>query len=524
MHKTFTRNPLKSPARQRGALTMFSAVLILILLTEVVIYATHVGIFEQRKSSNDMRQKQAFHAAEAGIQHAKEFFLANALTLSYDASGGWLEPGAERWQLCPASPEPDHPCSGEVLMNVPAVYDNTYFYSPLNSSLQHPDDPNQLPLDTADLLGLADRDERVEVYALLCILDINRNKNPAYQPMVQGCKQDPKEAEHIYFMLTLMARGQADCQNVNDPDSCSAEALVVERVGSFGPAAGDGGPGVPLTTRSNFPPGGTAEIVPNPNGGGIGVPISSWINGRQAGSLCPQQEDPVDPDGASWSTCEPHEWYGVPSMPDEYSPNGPYACPESKCECGPNERKITYSDNGEQVIGMDIVVDPLFPCDLFKAITGKDGTEENFWKMAGSIGTLLDDCSGLGPESSGVYWVVGKDCTLNANVQIGTPEFPVFLISAADVTKMSGGGSLFGVVLITDVLGNNATLDSTGGWTTYGAVVVDGELGHYSGTFQIVYIDAIVRLATQQGGLGEVAGGWTDAPPYWRFEDKDEGA
>jgi len=81
------------PGKQRGAMTMFSAILILILLTELVLYATQVGVFEQRKSANDVRQKQAFHAAEAGLQNAKEFFLANAQRLSYPGESGWLESG-----------------------------------------------------------------------------------------------------------------------------------------------------------------------------------------------------------------------------------------------------------------------------------------------------------------------------------------------------------------------------------------------------------------------------------------------
>ena len=65
------------PTRQKGALTIFSAVLVLILLTGMVIYAAQVGVFEQRKSGNELRQKQAFHAAEVGIQRAQEFLAAN---------------------------------------------------------------------------------------------------------------------------------------------------------------------------------------------------------------------------------------------------------------------------------------------------------------------------------------------------------------------------------------------------------------------------------------------------------------
>ena len=104
------------PGRQNGAMTLFSAVLILILLTELVLYASQVGVFEQRKSANDLRQKQAFHAAEAGLQNAKEFFLANVQRLPYPETGGWLNGDTQRWQLCTGTnfADANHPCSGET--------------------------------------------------------------------------------------------------------------------------------------------------------------------------------------------------------------------------------------------------------------------------------------------------------------------------------------------------------------------------------------------------------------------------
>jgi Tfp pilus assembly protein PilX len=61
---------------QAGVMTTFTGVLILVLLTLMMFFAIRVGVFEQRVSSNEMRQKLAFHAAESGIHHAKEFFRA----------------------------------------------------------------------------------------------------------------------------------------------------------------------------------------------------------------------------------------------------------------------------------------------------------------------------------------------------------------------------------------------------------------------------------------------------------------
>jgi hypothetical protein len=319
-------------AGRRGAITLFSAVLILILLTEVILYATQVGVFEQRKSANDLRQKQAFHAAEAGLQHAKEFFLANAQLISYPGDGGWLNDATPRWEPCPCRPlqrtipamarlAPDHERFDAIYGGTFSILRKTqYFRSIRMTDWAWP--PWEKPSKST----------------LLAFWTSTTVRPKAIR--VQGCSALPGPGEHIYFMLTLLARGNAACEDPTDRTTCEAEALIAQRVGSFGPAAGDGGPGVPLTTRSNFPPGGTAELVPNSNGGGPGVPISAWINGRPEGSLCPQQEAPIDPSSGSWSTCEPHEWYGVDSMPEDF------ACPTANCSCGTDEKRISYAEGG----------------------------------------------------------------------------------------------------------------------------------------------------------------------------------
>ena len=521
-HDRFLARARRLPGKQRGAMTMFSAVLILILLTELVLYATQVGVFEQRKSANDARQKQAFHAAEAGLQNAKEYFLANVQFLSYPEVNGWLHEDSLRWSPCTVdlAADANHPCSGETFpradADFTAIIEGTYFYN-FEDPLNPQEDDTLLPLlteaadpDIVDRLALVG--ERVEVQALLCVLDINRDIDPEVAPVVQGCVPHGAAVagDHIYFMLTLLAKGQAACTDTDDPATCEAEALVAEKLGSFGPAAGNGGPGVPLTAQGTVPPSGTAELVPNPNGGGPNVPISAWINGRPEGDLCPGDEVPFDPSSGSWSTCERHEWYEVDEMPEDF------ACPTATCSCAPSERRLSYPDGDEQIVGIDIVVDPLFPCDLFKATFGMDKSIAAFNELKASVGVEIDDCGVLDENSAGVYWMTGDTCTINSGVTIGSAKFPVFLVSAAEITRINGNARLFGVLYVSDVLHANAELRSTGTNTVYGAVIVDAELDSFSGTFQIVYIDALAQLASQSGGIGKVTGGWTDFHPVWR--------
>ena len=488
-------NPEPGRRYQSGMITTFTGVLILVLLTLMMFFAIRVGVFEQRVSSNEMRQKLAFHAAESGIHHAKEFFRANSLLaasyaedlLPNPATDGWLAPTAEkRWQKCSeagldlVNGSGTHPCFGE---SATAQRGETYYYS-FNGSTAVVD-------TTAVLPG---SNEEVTVEALLCVLDVDEE---AAIP-VQGCSDDPDVASGEYFMITLLARGRADC----DGGTCNAEALVSEQVSNFGASAGGRSPKVPLTTKSSFPPSGTAEVVPNPNAGGVGVPVSVWMN---ANASCSADGSVVDPSSGSWATCEYHEWYGTDVLPDDY------ACP-GNCSCDQSE-SISYTHASADVLGIDLVADPDFPCDLFQFYFGVPRAD---YEIVKGYAKVISDCTGLGPNSFGIYWVSGAQCLINSNTQVGSPDAPVMLISAATETRLNGGAKFYGTIFVTDVEDADAELVSLGTNTVYGSVIVDGILGDYNGTFQVVWNDNTSRKAGNNGGLGTVVGGWSDFHDDWQ--------
>ena len=488
-----TRTVAGMPGAQLGVVTTFTGVLILVLLTLMMFFAIRVGVFEQRVSANDARQKLAFHSAESGISHAKEFLLANsAYVASYKAdlignTDGWLADTSEkRWHKCSEvsgidldNGRGDHPCFGEGLVNQRA---NNYFYE-FNGS-------TELPLSTNDVLP--GTTEEVEVEALLCMLDINKTA----EIPVQGCSTDPDVADGTYFMVTLLARGEADCSG----GGCGAEAMISEQVSNFGAAAGGNAPAVPLTTKSSFPPSGSAEVVPNPNAGGVGVPISVWMNNN---SSCPTGSV-VDPSSGSWATCEMHEWYGENAMPDGVACGG-------NCSCTRAE-SISYTDANEDILGIDLVADTNFPCDLFQFYFGVPRTS---YEIVKGYSKVISDCSSLNSGSFGIYWVSGTECRINANTQVGSPDAPVMLISAAPLTKLNGGAKIFGVLFITDVENSGAQVQSVGTNTVYGSVIVDGTIGSYQGTFQVVWNENISDKAGTGGGLGSVLGGWSDFHRDW---------
>jgi len=500
MGKAVTPNIQQTGPRshyQAGIVTTFTGVLILVLLTLMMFFAMRVGVFEQRVSSNDMRQKLAFHAAESGVNHAKEFFRANARLIANaevdflpNGTDGWLADTSEkRWQKCSEAgidltSNGSHPCYGESIVGERA---NEYYYS-FNGS-------TELPLNTDAILP--NGSDTVVVEALLCVLEVD----PEAPIPVQGCSTDPDVANGDYFMLTLLSRGMLECGDPDNPDTCTAESLVSEQVSNFSAAGGGYPPNVPLTTKSSFPPSGTAEVVPNPNAGGVGVPISVWMDGNSA---CSADGTIIDPSSGSWATCEMHEWYGQDVMPDDY------ACP-GNCTCLKDE-SISYTQNNEDILGIDLVQDPLFPCDLFQFYFGVPRAN---YELVKGYAEIINDCSSLGPNSFGMYWATGTECRINSNTQVGSPDAPVILISAATTTRMNGGAKFYGTLFVTDVEKPAAALYSNGTNTVYGSVVVDATLGSYQGTFQVVWNESTASNAPKDAGLGAVLGGWSDFHRDW---------
>jgi hypothetical protein len=494
-------HPIRNKRHQAGVVTTFTGVLILVLLTLMMFFAIRVGVFEQRVSANEMRQKLAFHAAESGIHHAKEYLRKHSILVASsvedllpDNTDGWLaETTEKRWLKCSEASGIDlvdgsgpHPCYGE---SNAAERANTYYYS-FNSS-------TEMPVDTDSILpGTA---EEVTVEALLCVLDVVEDEGTAVP--VQGCSLDPASAVGVadgtYFMVTLLARGGADCS----ADDCIAEALISEQVSNFGAAAGGNSPAVPLTTKSSFPPSGSAEVIPNPNSGGVGVPISVWMN---ANTSCNADGSVIDPSSGSWATCEMHEWYGTDAMPEDY------ACP-GNCSCDRSE-SISYTHATDDILGIDLVPDDEFPCDLFQFYFAVPRAS---YEIVKGYSQIINNCDSLGPNSFGIYWVSGSECLINSNTQVGSPQAPVMLISAATTTRMNGGATIYGTLFVTDVEDSNAKLHSNGTNTIYGSVIVDATLDSYQGTFQVVWNENTTRKAGTSGGLGSVIGGWSDFHLDW---------
>jgi hypothetical protein len=500
------RNGIAGKA-ERGGLTIFTAVLVLILMTVMLVYATRVSLFESRVSGNELRQKEAFNVAEAAVDQGVMYLLSNAsLVLSTradvfpDGSGftrdGWFAAGNVRWQPCPVTPAASHPCGGDV----PAVA-GSYFYdtdgdvSTIESLYIYDADDDRL---TVELPGINTNDfptgTTARLSALLCFVDL---ANPAAGTCAASPTSSTEESSSS-LVLTILAYGYSDCTDPDLVTTCTGEATVALPISNFRKLSGS--PAVPLVTKSTFPPQGTAEVVGNPNGGGVGVPLTSWINNN---SEC-SPGTPITSSG-TWQTCEMQEWYHTEEYPEGVT------CTDSNCLCGSggNDTRhfLSWKNSTETHIGIDIIVDPAFPCDLFEFYFG---VPRNLYQTIKNQATLYSDCSGLGPQSSGLIWISGSECRLNANTIVGSPDNPVVIVSAATDTVLGGGVTIYGVLYVFDGEDSSADLTTLGSATVYGAVIVDAAINQFQGTFQIVYSESVLANAAGIAGLGSVNGGWRD--------------
>jgi hypothetical protein len=233
-------------------------------------------------------------------------------------------------------------------------------------------------------------------------------------------------------------------------------------------------PDVPLIVKGGLAVGGSFEVAANPNGGGEGVPLSIWTDTN------------VDM-GGSGTTCGLQEFR------------------DGNCSASP------YSESGFK--DADILDnDPTFPPDLMEYLFN---IPESEWEtLRNQANIRLAGCGTLGPASVGLIWVDG-DCSLNANVVVGSATSPVILVVTDGDLTMNGGSSINGMVFSfrkpTTVA--DFELNMIGGALVNGVVASNHSVGHANGTFNSVYdADVLAQLEMHDAfqRVARVPGSWRD--------------
>jgi Tfp pilus assembly protein PilX len=517
------RSPATHHKHQRGAATLFIAVSLLAILTVVSIFAANVGYFEQRASANEYRHKLAFQAAEAGVNQAIEFLKANSAELVSRGTGGWLFPGSERWIPCsdalPAGMTYD-PCSAETdtarRSRMYRYVGTTNGVLPLSEDMQGGGNQTFTSTGGSSALGAGGFTTTYKTYATLCRLDVSSG--------VPHCSLVP--TDEGTFFITIASEGSLENENTT--------SMLKQSFASFRLLGRQ--PDAPLIAAGTTTALGSAELVPNPNAGGFGVPISIWAKAN------------ADVAGSDFSTCHLGEWLnnvGSGSAPTaEEVVNG--VC--ESCSCSGLRRGFGFlsgkyvdpSGGATRIEGIDILdvesgstpdvnVDgakdsTYFPSDLFEYVFGIPDTPAVVApspnpKPSGAVkyltenATQITDCATLGTASSGLFWYTGTS-TCNIDGDTGTVTEPVVLVSDAQV-KLSGGPRFFGIIYVRDdyLAPGSAFLDSAGGGQVYGAVILEGS-SSISGGPQIIFNKVALQNIFNSPKFmryGTVPGSWSDS-------------
>ena len=537
---------IRIPRKQSGVI-LIVAIVLLLLLSVVTFFAVKVGLSEQRDATADARAKIAHRVAEAGLDQAVEYVRLNSATL-LPAAG--VSPDSN-WTACGAS-DRTFPCGAIDPGSSNSATRALYFAYTGGVSDGKAASPSQV--DTRSLKmgqsfsAVGNFPVTYNVGAALCMI----NKDTVGAGKTATCTSSASDSDRL--AVTLVSTGQIDGE--------SARATISESLAQYKILNTPNG--LPPVVASSIIAGlGNGTIIPNPNSGGKGVPLSVWSRDTLG--------DVGDTASGSFQTCQAGEYFNSGSDSQLWS-NGAVTCTDCAC---PSADKI--SENGTEGKDMldrddtdpgvnkavDATLSPTyhFPCDLFAYVFGVTARENdvstdkyadvpalcetqtdadgngtadvvefisntnNFTQVAN-----CDDLVGAAGAGVGGFFWAPNGCALSGPGDIGSPTDPVVIIT--DCSFKDSGPTIYGLIFVRDTAavygdGSCPTADpdaagaaeyGAGGGTAtiYGAIVIEGP-GKLNGGLDIISSPAILsQIVNSDKNLkfARVPGTWNDSLTY----------
>jgi len=537
-----------SMKRKTTGNALLVAIVLLLLVSLMGLFALNVGMFEQRASGNDVRAKLVNEVAEAGLAQGMEYLKQNSGLLQNPASSG-------SWQRC-AADAADFPCgsvprdaqvrdaSGAAI--TVARRSTMYYWQGGGHDFDESGaisgwEARMLPIGNT-LGNVNSFPTRYGVGAVLCRVAFKVN---ASDPTV--CTDDPSQMSPS-SVVTLVSVGSLPTEG--------SRATLTQTIGTY--SILNNPPGKPpIIASGSVDVTGTLQIVTNPNAGGAGVPVSVWTRKDMVKFGTP-------------NTCYADEFFrfGGGTTAIEGA-SKVVTCDD--CDCQP-EHTLSYQSSGNlQLEGIDILdvdtdvginrdVKPNeFPCDLFEQVFAvkawRDTNGDHFCETK-IMTTYRNPNNGvsveMGADEAFLYanakWIIPRDtaaaalrmpsqvptlaypsanwsglvwcqtsCSIEASGTLGSPDKPVLLVVDGAATIK---GRIFGMVFLRSTgtsldpeTGGTATLTMNGKAAIYGSVVVQGKIDKASGTAAVIYNGTVLaNLANDPSNnkFGGLPGGWAD--------------
>lgn len=530
------------PRIERGT-TLIIAIVLLLVMALIGLFAATVGLREQQASGAELRERIVRQTAEAGLSHAIEY--ARGASFVPAQVGG--EVNVALWEPCLAA-DNSFPCG----LAEPSRRGAMYRYRggvdvDGNGSVDNREKYMvPLPTDAAGsrqvMTKVGNFNVQYGVAAVLCTLDFTGT-----------CTRKDEDRTGL-GAVTLASWAQIPGEETR--------ITITETYGSFRilnipPSA------PPLVAGGLMQGVGNATVVANPNSGGPGVPVSLWARG------------PIDANNGSWQTCQLDEYVRL-GQPKYEGDTRVLTCDDRNCACAladkvsrkgllgidvqsplapPNDADKD-GDGQPDYWSPDILPSQYFPCDMFEYVFGirarentngimthgarapypicedgkdadGDGHIDVAYKFLNSNAKkIVDTCAPLDTKSAGLIWVKGA-CSLDH--PIGSPDDPVVIVATGSGGEIGMGtdGRVFGVVFGFDTklidldetnFDNNRPALGPGGGSgkVYGSVMVEGGV-KANARIDLVATPKVIDNFNQNRRnfkYGVVPGSWSDRFGY----------
>lgn len=494
---------LTKAGKQRGAATLFVAIILLLALTIVTFSAARIGVSEQRNSANDMRSKQAMEVALAGLEHGLAYLEKNRPKISSTSSTapvGWMQPGSALWVACGASNA--SPCGdgatniyGTVNPQVGGRNGNWLAYASVGdvNAVQFPPG-NKYKYDVSYLTPGFDIDPGPGV-------TLGPDNNPIIiifstatpTPDATTGVKDPLAGS---ASARMTVRGYSTLMNI-PAAPLMAKGAVVGAVTSGGNPTGALIP--PCSPATQNPVSVITTITgspPPPRGGSTTTPTSTSCGVSSSTTITTVTGNTMTTLTTLGTAASP-TWVGGATRTSAWLPG--VQCNE------PFPGEALISPNAPACPPLIMPTDPR----PFRYVFGVPDTK---------FQTIKDEftpttCSDLPTQPAGRYWVTGG-CTLTSSTltssNVGTVDEPVILVVEDGDLTISGNIDFYGLIYVRDP-NRNRTITLTGSADLYGALVSDRNID-IVGSFDVHYDYDILRKAgsTSGGGFAKLTGGWRD--------------